>query len=80
MAEFSLRIVASDKVFYGGPSEIVIVPALDGEYGFMAHHDDMVVAMKPGELRFEKAGRYVGICSCGRRCRTVCEQPCHDTG
>ena len=54
MAEFSLRIVASDKVFYGGPSEIVIVPALDGEYGFMAHHDDMVVAMKPGELRFKK--------------------------
>ena len=43
-----------DKVFYGGPSEIVIVPALDGEYGFMAHHDDMVVAMKPGELRFKK--------------------------
>ena len=54
MAEFSLRIVASNKVFYGGASEIVIVPALDGEYGFMAHHDDMVVAMKPGELRFKK--------------------------
>ena len=33
MAEFSLRIVASARSFYGGPSEIVIVPALDGEYG-----------------------------------------------
>lgn len=30
MAEFHLRIVASDKVFYSGMTEIVILPGLDG--------------------------------------------------
>lgn len=52
MAEFHLRIVASDKVFYSGMTEIVILPGLDGEYAFMANHEEMVVAVKPGELRF----------------------------
>ena len=52
MAEFHLRIVASDKVFYSGMTEIVILPGLDGEYAFMAKHEEMVVAVRPGELRF----------------------------
>jgi len=60
MASFYLKIIASDKVFYNGRSEIVIVPALDGEYALLAHHDDMVVAMQPGETRFKDAdGRWV---------------------
>ena len=54
MAEFHLRIVASDKVFYSGMTEIVILPGLDGEYAFMAKHEEMVVAVRPGELRFKK--------------------------
>ena len=54
MAEFHLRIVASDKVFYSGMTEIVILPGLDGEYAFMAKHEEMVVAVRPGELRFRK--------------------------
>lgn len=56
MAEFYLKIIASDKVLYSGQAEIVIFPALDGEYTFMAKHDDMVVAVKPGELRYRSAG------------------------
>ena len=54
MAEFHLRIVASDKVFYNGMTEIVILPGLDGEYAFMAKHEEMVVAVRPGELRVRK--------------------------
>lgn len=56
MAEFHLKIIASDKIFFNGEAETVIVPALDGEYAFMAHHDDTVVAVKPGELRFRLPG------------------------
>lgn len=52
MAEFYLQIIASDRVFYQGEAEIVIVPELDGECAFMAHHENMVVAVQPGELRF----------------------------
>ena len=54
MSEFHLGVVASDKVFYDGPCEVVIVPGLDGEWAFMAHHDYTVVAVNPGLLRYKK--------------------------
>lgn len=55
MSTFSLKIIASDKVFYDGKSSILIVPALDGEQAIMSHHEDMVIAVQVGEARF-KAG------------------------
>lgn len=54
MELFHLKIIASDKVFYDGEARSVIVPALDGEYAFMAHHDDLVLAMTPGQLRYQR--------------------------
>lgn len=54
MSEFYLRVVASDRIFYKGMCEIVIVPGLDGEWAFMAHHDNMVVALQPGLMRFKR--------------------------
>ena len=54
MAEFHLRVIASDRIFYNGPCEVAIVPGLDGEWAFMAHHDNTVVAVKPGQMRFKK--------------------------
>ena len=53
MNTFSLEIIASDKVFYDGRCGIVIVPALDGEKAIMAHHENMVIATKVGEVRFK---------------------------
>lgn len=53
MNTFSLKIIASDKVFYSGKCGIVIVPALDGELAVMSHHADMVIATKEGEVRFK---------------------------
>ena len=53
MNTFSLKIIASDKVFYDGRCGIVIVPALDGEKAIMAHHENMVIATKVGEVRFK---------------------------
>lgn len=55
MASFHLKIIASDKVFFNGEAESVTVPAPDGEYAFMAHHDDLVLAVVPGELRCKGA-------------------------
>lgn len=54
MNTFSLKIIASDKVFYSGKCGIVIVPALDGEQAIMAHHQDMVIATQVGEVRFKE--------------------------
>ena len=53
MNTFSLKIIASDKLFYDGKCGIVIVPALDGEKAIMAHHENMVIATKVGEVRFK---------------------------
>lgn len=49
---FSLKIIASDKVFYDGRCHIIIVPGLDGEHAVMAHHENMVIATEVGEVRF----------------------------
>jgi F-type H+-transporting ATPase subunit epsilon len=54
MAKFYLKVIASDKIFYSGYAESVIVPGLDGQYAIMAHHDDVVVAVKPGEAYCKK--------------------------
>ena len=53
MNTFSLKIIASDKVFYDGRCGIVIVPALDGEKAIMAHHENMVFAVDIGEIRIQ---------------------------
>ncbi|MBO5033969.1 MAG: ATP synthase F1 subunit epsilon [Lachnospiraceae bacterium] len=54
MNSFNLKVIASDKVFYDGKCECLIVPALDGELAVMAHHQNMVVAITVGELRFRE--------------------------
>ena len=50
---FGLRIVASDKVFYEGRGKIIVFPQADGEKAVMAHHEDMMLAFVPGEMRFQ---------------------------
>lgn len=54
MATFYLKIITSNKVFFAGKVSVVIVTATDGEKAFMAHHEVMVLALKPGEIRFRK--------------------------
>ena len=54
MATFFLKIVTSNKVFFSGKVSVVILTATEGEKAFMAHHEEMVLALKPGEIRFQK--------------------------
>lgn len=53
MSTFHLKIIASDKVFYDGDCEILVVPGVDGELAVMAHHQNMVVATIVGDIRFK---------------------------
>ncbi|MCD7775816.1 MAG: ATP synthase F1 subunit epsilon [Firmicutes bacterium] len=50
--EFSLRIIAADKVFYNGPAVSVTVTAPDGKYGILAGHSNMAAAVTPGILSY----------------------------
>lgn len=56
MASFSLKVIASDKVFFDGKCESLIIPASDGELCIMAHHQNMVVAINVGMVRFRAEG------------------------
>ena len=48
MKQFPLRLLAADRDFYEGPCESLIVPLLDGQFGVMADHTDMMGAIIPG--------------------------------
>ena len=55
---FQLHVVASDKIFYKGPCEMIVVPAIDGYRGVMAHHEPMVTVIIAGEMRFRVDGEW----------------------
>ena len=54
MSEFYLKMISSNGIFYEGPCQCLIVPASDGERAVMAHHEDLMIAVKEGEARFRK--------------------------
>ena len=54
MNEFQCIIASSDKIFYDGPCLSLVVPAWDGEYAFMAKHQECVAAVSIGTLRVKK--------------------------
>ena len=53
MEVFQVHILAADKNFYEGPCVSLTIPAIDGELGILAHHNDMIAAIKPGMLRYQ---------------------------
>ena len=55
MRTFKARIIEADNTFYDGEMYSLIVPATDGEYGVMAMHQNVVLAVVPGVLRFQDA-------------------------
>lgn len=53
MAKFWLKLIASDHVFYNGKCQSLIVPALKGEKGILAHHEAMILATTEGTVKFK---------------------------
>ena len=51
---FYLKIIAANRVFYSGRCRSLIVPEYDGQKEILAHHEDMVIATKEGEVRFKE--------------------------
>ncbi len=54
MATFSLQVITSNRIFYDGRANMVVVPGADGEMGIMAHHETMVIAVDSGTMRIQK--------------------------
>lgn len=53
METFYLKIISSDKIFYKGQCQSLVIPTPDGELGVMAHHENMIVAVEIGELHLK---------------------------
>ena len=52
MSTFKLKIVASNKVFFDGEAQSLVVPiAGDGLKGFLAHHENAVAPIESGEMK-----------------------------
>jgi len=52
MSTFSLKVIASDKIFFDGRAEVLIIPGIDGESAILAHHENMVIAINIGDMKF----------------------------
>ena len=53
---FYLKIISANRVFYSGRCRSLIVPEYDGKKEILAHHEDMVIAIDDGEMRFQPEG------------------------
>ncbi|WP_342758250.1 ATP synthase F1 subunit epsilon [Kineothrix sedimenti] len=53
METYSLIVMAADKTFFDGHCASLIIPSLDGLVGIQAHHENMVIAVKEGEIRIK---------------------------
>ncbi|WP_122644748.1 ATP synthase F1 subunit epsilon [Luxibacter massiliensis] len=54
MDTFSLKIIASDRIFYDGRCKKLILPAPDGEKGILANHENMVIAVNVGIAKMQQ--------------------------
>ena len=50
---FYLKIISANRVFFSGRCRSLIVPEYDGQKEILAHHEDMVIAIDEGEMRFQ---------------------------
>ncbi len=52
-SQFYLKIIASDKVFYEGQAQALVVPCIDGEKEILAFHENAAIAIDFGNMRFQ---------------------------
>jgi F-type H+-transporting ATPase subunit epsilon len=54
---FQVYILAADRAFYEGPCESIIVPTLQGQYGILPNHSNMISAVVPGIIKYKLPGQ-----------------------
>lgn len=57
MSTFNIKILAADDPFLIGPCESLIVSSLQGKYGILPHHCNMIIALVPGALFYRQPGQ-----------------------
>lgn len=57
MKTFDLEIVTPDGRTFQGPVESLVLPAWEGQLGVLPGHEAMVIAIKPGAMRYHADGK-----------------------
>lgn len=52
---FDLKIIACNRVFFDGTCQMLTITGLDGEFGIMANHENMVIATREGNFHYQDA-------------------------
>ena len=55
---FQLEIIATDRVFFRGECEHLVITAIDGLLGIMAGHEPLVTVLPTGELKYMVDGEW----------------------
>ena len=55
---FHLEIIATDRIFYQGDCEHLVITAIDGLVGIMAGHEPIVTTLPTGELKYMVDGKW----------------------
>ena len=51
---FYLKIISANRVFFSGRCRSIIVPEYDGQKVILAHHEDMIIAINDGLMKFQR--------------------------
>ena len=52
-SSFYLKVISANRVFFAGKCRSLIVPEFDGQKEILAHHEDMVIAIDEGQMKFQ---------------------------
>ncbi|WP_028519480.1 F0F1 ATP synthase subunit epsilon [Ruminococcus flavefaciens] len=55
---FHLEIIATDRIFFSGEVEHLVITAIDGLLGIMAGHEPLVTSLPTGELKYLVDGEW----------------------
>ncbi|MDE6469871.1 MAG: F0F1 ATP synthase subunit epsilon [Eubacterium sp.] len=56
MNTFKLKIIASNKIFFDGDAQSLVVPNIDkGLEGFLANHENCIMPVETGEMKITDA-------------------------
>ncbi len=60
---FHLEIIATDRIFFQGDVEHLVITAIDGLIGILAGHEPLVTSLPTGELKYMVNGvwKYAAI-------------------
>lgn len=54
MNTFYLKVISANRIFFSGKCRSIIIPAIDGQKEILANHENMVIAVDDGEMRFQE--------------------------